>query len=214
VVVIVFSIPLILERVPPNDLYGYRTREVLSSPELWYDVNRFLGWAMLVAGAAGAALGGFAIASRHGIVAGVGVLEQSGFCVAALLVTWCYRQIAKQSAGQRPTRAPRLDWLNAWLTWLVPVSGIGLALPLLFRAIPPNGVYGYRTAYSMSSEPIWYRANHALGWALLVAGLAGVALAAWVAPQRRRDVRRRAVLLQVFLFLVAAAAVWGYVQGF
>jgi hypothetical protein len=44
-----FSIPLILRKVPPNRFYGFRTPATLSSPEIWYPVNAFSGWALLVA---------------------------------------------------------------------------------------------------------------------------------------------------------------------
>ncbi|MBM4319678.1 MAG: SdpI family protein, partial [Deltaproteobacteria bacterium] len=42
-------IPLILRKVKPNWLYGFRTRLTLSSPEIWYPANVFGGWALLIA---------------------------------------------------------------------------------------------------------------------------------------------------------------------
>ena len=45
------SIPLILERVPPNRYYGFRTAKTLSNPTTWYEVNRVSGTDLLVAGA-------------------------------------------------------------------------------------------------------------------------------------------------------------------
>jgi uncharacterized membrane protein len=50
------SVPMILGRVPPNPLYGFRTRRTLSSPAVWYPANRFSGWALLVAAGASLAL--------------------------------------------------------------------------------------------------------------------------------------------------------------
>ena len=41
-------VPLILRKVPPNRFYGFRTPATLSSPEVWYPVNAFSGWALLV----------------------------------------------------------------------------------------------------------------------------------------------------------------------
>ncbi len=45
------SVPLILERVPPNRTYGFRTRKTLSDPKIWYAANRTSGHDLLVAGA-------------------------------------------------------------------------------------------------------------------------------------------------------------------
>src|SRR3954469_25471931 len=44
-----------------------------------------------------------------------------------------------------------------------------LALPLILRLIPPNRVYGIRTAKTISDSERWYRANHFGGWVLLLA---------------------------------------------
>ena len=45
------GIPLILKLVPPNEIYGVRTEKALSREEIWYEVNRFGGWALVVAAA-------------------------------------------------------------------------------------------------------------------------------------------------------------------
>lgn len=50
------SIPLMLKVVPPNNFYGFRTRQTLANRELWFRANRFAGWAMFVASAASAAI--------------------------------------------------------------------------------------------------------------------------------------------------------------
>lgn len=50
------SIPLILKLVPPNRLYGLRTRLTLSDRALWFRVNRFAGVALLIAAALSGAL--------------------------------------------------------------------------------------------------------------------------------------------------------------
>ena len=48
-VVFVLCIPLVLRLVPPNRLYGFRTRKTLSSPEIWYRANVFSGYALMIA---------------------------------------------------------------------------------------------------------------------------------------------------------------------
>src|SRR5215468_7723059 len=44
------SIPLIQGRVPPNRYYGFRTPKTLSDPAIWYEVNRYSGHDLLLAG--------------------------------------------------------------------------------------------------------------------------------------------------------------------
>ena len=55
-IIAVLSIPLILKVVPPNRLYGFRTRQTLSNRSLWFRVNYFVGWALLVAAAVSASI--------------------------------------------------------------------------------------------------------------------------------------------------------------
>lgn len=43
------SVPMMLRRVAPNWLYGFRTARTLSSPEVWYPANAFAGRALLIA---------------------------------------------------------------------------------------------------------------------------------------------------------------------
>jgi len=43
------ALPLALGIVPPNWLYGFRTRKTISSPEVWYPANRVAGWWMIAA---------------------------------------------------------------------------------------------------------------------------------------------------------------------
>ncbi|HEY3179587.1 MAG TPA: SdpI family protein [Casimicrobiaceae bacterium] len=56
VVIAIISIPLILRRVPPNSLYGFRTPRTLANRDLWFRVNHFAGWSLLIASMASAAL--------------------------------------------------------------------------------------------------------------------------------------------------------------
>lgn len=52
--ILVISVPLLLGKVKPNALYGFRSARTLADPQLWYAVNRSGGGAMTVAGAASA----------------------------------------------------------------------------------------------------------------------------------------------------------------
>jgi uncharacterized membrane protein len=47
---IAISIPLVLRKVPPNVVYGVRTRKTLSDPRIWYEANYRGGMALIVAG--------------------------------------------------------------------------------------------------------------------------------------------------------------------
>ena len=50
--IVVLAIPLILQKVPRNHLYGFRTPYTLSSDEVWYRANKICGIAMVIGGAA------------------------------------------------------------------------------------------------------------------------------------------------------------------
>jgi SdpI/YfhL protein family len=45
----VTSVPLALRLVPPNALYGFKTRFTRSNPAVWYDANAFVGRGMIAA---------------------------------------------------------------------------------------------------------------------------------------------------------------------
>ena len=42
------SIPLILNKIPPNGLYGFRTAKTLIKTEYWYKANRFGGLCLFI----------------------------------------------------------------------------------------------------------------------------------------------------------------------
>ncbi len=44
------SVPMILRRVPPNPLYGFRVPSTLRDPALWYAANRYAGWRLALTG--------------------------------------------------------------------------------------------------------------------------------------------------------------------
>jgi hypothetical protein len=45
------GVPLILKLIPPNELYGLHTERAMSRPEIWFEVNRMAGWALVAAAA-------------------------------------------------------------------------------------------------------------------------------------------------------------------
>ena len=46
---ILVSVPMVMRRVPPNGLYGFRTPKTLSNPQIWYQANRLAGVNLIVA---------------------------------------------------------------------------------------------------------------------------------------------------------------------
>ena len=49
VFIIALSIPMVLGKVSPNRVYGFRTPKTLSSPSIWYPANRISGWYLISA---------------------------------------------------------------------------------------------------------------------------------------------------------------------
>lgn len=54
-ITIAVSIPLALRKVPPNVVYGVRTRKTLSDPRIWYEANYRGGMALILSGIVGLA---------------------------------------------------------------------------------------------------------------------------------------------------------------
>lgn len=54
---------------------------------------------------------------------------------------------------------------------------IGLAVPMILRLVPPNGLYGLRVSATFAHSDVWYDANERSGWDLLWLGIALVLLA-------------------------------------
>jgi uncharacterized membrane protein len=52
VLLIALSIPLIKRRVAPNSWYGFRVRQTLEDPTVWYEANAYSGNCLLWAGVA------------------------------------------------------------------------------------------------------------------------------------------------------------------
>ena len=84
-IIAVASIPLMLNVVPPNPIYGFRTPRTLANRDLWFRANRFAGCALFIASAASA--GVFAVRPEYASgrsLAGLAVfLAPLGAAVAA-----------------------------------------------------------------------------------------------------------------------------------
>jgi uncharacterized membrane protein len=56
VIMVIVSLPLVFEIIPPNGVYGFRVPATRSNPAIWYAANAFMGWALIVAAAISATL--------------------------------------------------------------------------------------------------------------------------------------------------------------
>lgn len=78
---VLLSIPLLLRRVGPNVLYGYRTRATLADPSLWYEANAFFAGRFIVACLVSAAVA--PVLARPGLLAPDAFLPVSVVLLAA-----------------------------------------------------------------------------------------------------------------------------------
>jgi hypothetical protein len=46
--IIVIALPLIFREVPPNYWYGFRIKATIRNEKIWYLVNEFFGWGMVI----------------------------------------------------------------------------------------------------------------------------------------------------------------------
>ena len=83
-----------------------------------------------------------------------------------------------------------------------------LCLPLVFKLVPPNRIYGFRTPKTLSSPDIWYRANVFAGYALMLAAVVTALIISCV-PQVSEI---EASLVLVALVLCATAASFVYLK--
>ena len=50
ILLIIISMPLIINKIPPNRLYGFRLKKTLSDKGIWYKANKYGGVCLAVAG--------------------------------------------------------------------------------------------------------------------------------------------------------------------
>jgi uncharacterized membrane protein len=79
-----------------------------------------------------------------------------------------------------------------------------ISIPLVLRLVPPNGIYGFRTAATQSSRAIWYPANAFMGWALLSAAAISATLLVVLPATVKRSVLWAAFVIPVIGAIVAS----------
>jgi hypothetical protein len=50
VLLMALSVPMILRKIPPNGLYGFRVKRTMENPDIWYPVNAYSGKWLLAIG--------------------------------------------------------------------------------------------------------------------------------------------------------------------
>lgn len=82
--------------------------------------------------------------------------------------------------------------------------GIGLAIPLLLGRIPRNGLYGFRTPLTLSSDAVWYPANRFAARGLIIWGIINLASAAlaWTARPLTAQTENLLILPPLSIILV------------
>jgi hypothetical protein len=104
--------------------------------------------------------------------------------------------------GQKPGSADRYRW--QLLAFSVLVAAI--SVPLVFRLVPPNGIYGFRTALTRSSPDVWYPANAFMGWSLLASACLAFVGLLWLPAKTGR-----ALLLATFLVPMLGAVLASFI---
>jgi uncharacterized membrane protein len=82
-ILIGLAIPLVLRRIPPNPIYGFRIQWTVNDPDSWYAVNAYAGkWLVF--------MGVFSIFSAIGLslVPGISLLAYSLGCLAVFIVAF------------------------------------------------------------------------------------------------------------------------------
>jgi uncharacterized membrane protein len=87
----------------------------------------------------------------------------------------------------------------------------GIGLPLALGRVRPNGVYGWRTPKTMSSETVWYAINSRTGWALCIAGgvIAAAAVVNYFIAKRNPTYPVAMASLGVMVAALVAVLVYG-----
>jgi uncharacterized membrane protein len=97
-IIAVASVPLMLNVVPPNRVYGFRTQQTLTNRELWFRANRFAGCALFIASGTSAAA--FAVHPEYALgLSPMGLVVFLVPLIAALVASFAY--VRRVSGGDK-----------------------------------------------------------------------------------------------------------------
>jgi len=97
------SVPLILKKIGPNPVCGFRVKQTLDDPQVWYEVNAFAGKGMLCDGLI-TVLAALVLAAVPGISVDRYALSVTALFFLALGITLVtsFRHLRRVSSGERP----------------------------------------------------------------------------------------------------------------
>jgi len=86
-----------------------------------------------------------------------------------------------------------------------------VAVPLMFRKVPRNRIYGYRTRATLGSDVLWYETNARFGQVLLVSSLVAAPAMYWL--YRASDPGDSSYIAKSLVVLCAPVVVAGILGG-
>jgi hypothetical protein len=129
--------------------------------------------------------------------------------LASVRALW--KALASRAGNFRPSRQEGPDTQRARLFASCVIVAI-ISVPLILGVVPPNGIYGFRTAVTRSSRAVWYPANAFAGWALLSAASVSATLLAILPGTVRRWLLWAILWVPIFGAFVASLAYVSYLN--
>jgi len=161
---IVLGLPLALNVVPPNHIYGFRVQETLADPLLWYKINHFAGLGLSFTGIA--TLLGCFLASKIQSTHSWGPFII--FCIGMVLsFLWSFSELLSQVRKDEYHMTLPVELYFVGLSLLI----IVLSIPLALKLIKPNHIYGFRVKQTLSNESTWYQVNSYSGRYSVITGM-------------------------------------------
>ncbi len=98
------AIPLILRKVGPNPVYGFRLKQTLEDPAVWYDVNAVAGKGMLIDGLA-VALAAVVLPLAPGVSVDRYAISVTAILILSLGITLVvsFRELARMTSDKERT---------------------------------------------------------------------------------------------------------------
>ena len=90
-----------------------------------------------------------------------------------------------------------------------PLIIAAISLPMALRLIPPNRIYGFRTAASLASRDVWYTSNFWAGMTGVALGITGAFLIHTMLKRGPLDVARAVLAGGVAVFVALASLAAG-----
>ena len=106
--------------------------------------------------------------------------------------------VSQPREGHLDTQRKRAQLIASCILFMI------ISIPLVLRVVPPNSVYGFRTASTQSNPAVWCPANAFMGWALIVAAAISAIVLMLLPATVKRWLLWAAFLVPVFGAIVAS----------